>query len=388
LIVGNTVIFKHAKEVPLSAKFIEKTINSCNLPTGVYNQIYGNGKIGDYLIHQLINLISFTGSTKVGKYIFEIAGKKFIKSVMELGGSAPGIVFEDAKTRDLFVRIGDLHLCVESRQEYEDESREINELAIKYSKSKSPVIRGRLSVVAQNLVRAIAAKECERIMYTREVDDLVCDGNLGLLDAIEKFDYKKGVKFTTYAPRRIWGAMGDAEREWDPFCRIDRNKINFLKEFMQTTKEFSGAYPSVDDCKRDWMNKGYNEEELYEFYKLAFQTTTQSLDDSSQSGRKSGDKLSRGELIADPRSINPSQMVLSQELAEIVERDLSAIPQRHRSMLRDYLVNENTLREVAQKVGLTESRACQLISRYFQSHSFFRRTREYLEVPEVVVLRV
>lgn len=96
LIVGNAVVFKHAEECSLSALRIEKIVNQCGLPEGVFNQVYGDGKVGDFLVHQDIDLICFTGSTKVGEYLYQVAAKKFIKVVLELGGSSPGLVFEGA----------------------------------------------------------------------------------------------------------------------------------------------------------------------------------------------------------------------------------------------------------------------------------------------------
>ncbi len=95
LIAGNTVILKHSEECPLCGEFIEN-IFSANLPKGVFNEIYGDSEVGKILIAQDINMIMFTGSTKTGKLLYKTAGEKFIKAVMELGGSAPGIVFEDA----------------------------------------------------------------------------------------------------------------------------------------------------------------------------------------------------------------------------------------------------------------------------------------------------
>ena len=96
LIVGNTVIYKTSEECSLVGKLLEKMINSIGLPEGVLSVVYGDGKVGDFLIHQDINLICFTGSTKTGKHIYKVASEKFIKVVCELGGSAPGIVFSDA----------------------------------------------------------------------------------------------------------------------------------------------------------------------------------------------------------------------------------------------------------------------------------------------------
>lgn len=96
LIVGNTVIFKHSEETPLFGKEIEKIFADSKVPSGVFNEVYGDGRIGDILVHQDVNMICFTGSSKVGKQLYKIGAEKFIPVLMELGGSAPGIVFEDA----------------------------------------------------------------------------------------------------------------------------------------------------------------------------------------------------------------------------------------------------------------------------------------------------
>lgn len=96
LVAGNTVVYKTSEECVLFGKLLEKIINSSGSPDGVFSEVYGDGRVGDFLVHQDINLISFTGSTKVGKHLYKVASDKFIKAVMELGGSAPGIVFADA----------------------------------------------------------------------------------------------------------------------------------------------------------------------------------------------------------------------------------------------------------------------------------------------------
>jgi len=104
LIAGNTIVFKHSEECPLSGKFIEDILTR-HLPQGVFNEVYGAGEVGSALVNQNVNMIAFTGSTKTGKYLYELAGKKFIKAVMELGGSAPGVIFKDA---DLDLAIGNV----------------------------------------------------------------------------------------------------------------------------------------------------------------------------------------------------------------------------------------------------------------------------------------
>ncbi len=100
LIVGNTVIIKHSELVPLCSKFIYDMVKSV-LPEDVYNVVYGAGDVGKALVEQEIDLICFTGSTRTGQSLYKIAGEKFIEAVMECGGSAPGIVFEDADVDDI-----------------------------------------------------------------------------------------------------------------------------------------------------------------------------------------------------------------------------------------------------------------------------------------------
>lgn len=96
LIAGNTVVFKPSEETPLVGQKLADLIAKTGLPEGVFNIIYGNGKIGAKLADADIDLVWFTGSTKVGQKIYKKAGKKFIKAILELGGSSPAIVLEDA----------------------------------------------------------------------------------------------------------------------------------------------------------------------------------------------------------------------------------------------------------------------------------------------------
>lgn len=94
LVVGNTVVIKHSEYVPLCSKYIYDIVSSV-LPPNVYSVIYGNGEVGENLVKQDVDMICFTGSTKTGQYLYKVAGEKFIPIILECGGSAPGIVFED-----------------------------------------------------------------------------------------------------------------------------------------------------------------------------------------------------------------------------------------------------------------------------------------------------
>ena len=106
LIVGNVVIFKHSEECPLIGKLIEDVMASLTyLPEGVFSEVYGGADVGSMLVSQEIDLIWFTGSSAVGTKLHELAGKKFIKSVLELGGSNPAIVFDDVDIEQVIQKI-------------------------------------------------------------------------------------------------------------------------------------------------------------------------------------------------------------------------------------------------------------------------------------------
>ncbi|MGH7202901.1 MAG: aldehyde dehydrogenase family protein [Candidatus Levyibacteriota bacterium] len=103
LIAGNTIVYKNSEENPLFAEMLSHLIEQSEIPKGVFNVVYGDGNVGDLLVHQDINMISFTGSTNVGQQLTKIAAEKFIPIVTELGGSAPGIVFEDIDIDDKLI---------------------------------------------------------------------------------------------------------------------------------------------------------------------------------------------------------------------------------------------------------------------------------------------
>lgn len=96
LLAGNTVVLKHSEECPLTAAKLIDLTKQAGFPAGVISCVYGDGSVGEKLINQDINLISFTGSSKVGRQIYELAGKRLIPTILEMGGSSPGIIFEDA----------------------------------------------------------------------------------------------------------------------------------------------------------------------------------------------------------------------------------------------------------------------------------------------------
>lgn len=96
VLAGNCVIFKPSEYTTLTQKRFIELLQESGIPDGVVQGVYGDGEVGKMLVDSDIDLIWFTGSTAVGQEIYAKAGRKFIKAVMEMGGSSPGIVFADA----------------------------------------------------------------------------------------------------------------------------------------------------------------------------------------------------------------------------------------------------------------------------------------------------
>ncbi len=95
LLAGNTIVFKHSEECPLTSKFLTELMHKAGFPEGVFTCLYGDGVIGKMLLDQNVDLISFTGSSRVGEMIYKKAAEKFIPAILEMGGSSPAIIFDD-----------------------------------------------------------------------------------------------------------------------------------------------------------------------------------------------------------------------------------------------------------------------------------------------------
>ena len=96
LIAGNTIVIKPSEEIVLFTELIAELVTESDLPEGVLVPIVGDGKVGEVLVRQDVDMVLFTGSTATGQRITQIAAERSIPVLTEMGGSAPGIVFEDA----------------------------------------------------------------------------------------------------------------------------------------------------------------------------------------------------------------------------------------------------------------------------------------------------
>lgn len=105
LIAGNTVVFKPSEYTTLTQKFCFELLQKTGLPENIANIVIGAGEVGKILIDSPVDLVWFTGSTKVGQEIYAKCGQKFIKCLAEMGGSSAGIIFTDANLENAVEQI-------------------------------------------------------------------------------------------------------------------------------------------------------------------------------------------------------------------------------------------------------------------------------------------
>lgn len=97
LICGNTLVFKPAEDTPLCAQLFVEALEEAGLPPGVLNMIHGGARAGEALVHHpRIRLVSFTGSSEVGRFVAQECGKNLKRCSLEMGGKNAQIVMEDA----------------------------------------------------------------------------------------------------------------------------------------------------------------------------------------------------------------------------------------------------------------------------------------------------
>lgn len=122
-------------------------------------------------------------------------------------------------------------------------------LWIKYSNSRDEELRNQLIIEYAQLVKIVAGRLSIYLGYNVEYDDLVGYGVLGLIDAIDKFDYGKNVKFETYASLRIRGAILDEIRKMDWIPRSLRQKQRKLMQQCQRLRQVLADLPAMKNLQ-------------------------------------------------------------------------------------------------------------------------------------------
>lgn len=227
---------------------------------------------------------------------------------------------------------------------------------IQYKEKNDIEARDELIIHYAHLVKYMADRLAINLSSVVEVDELISYGIEGLIDAIEKFDHKRNIKFETYAITRIRGAIIDGLRSMDWVPVSVRQKSKELEKVYTSLEGRLGRAATDMEVAREM---GISINELANLLKEVAANTIISLDDFIP-----GDDDDKNKRIVDLlEDFNASDAVELLELAEVKEllaNSISRLPEKERTVVYLYYYEGLTLKEIGLVLSLSESRISQL----------------------------
>jgi RNA polymerase sigma factor for flagellar operon FliA len=205
-------------------------------------------------------------------------------------------------------------------------------------------------------IKYIAQRISTKLPSHVEMNDLVSSGVLGLLDAIDKFDPTRGVKFKTYAELRIKGAILDSLRNLDWAPRSLRKKSKDLERVYKDLEQRLGR-PATDKEVCDEM-----EITLDEFYELVDQIKGLTLGSFQELTPQEDDRNSEPlvKYVPDAPQMDPFILFHKYEIRNLLGGAIDALPKKERLVVSLYYYDELTMKEIGKVLGVNESRVSQL----------------------------
>ncbi len=221
-----------------------------------------------------------------------------------------------------------------------------------YKKSRSPEIKEALILKYAPLVKCVAGRIGIYFGGNVEYDDLVSYGIFGLIDAIEKFDLDKGVKFETYASLRIRGAIIDSVRNLDWIPRSLRQKSKDLEKIYSDLEHELGRSATDEDVAK---KLGVSSEEFGKMLNDINISSLVSLDEFMEQNYDHG--VSPKETS---KEMQPEGYVEKVELKNILGKSIDLLPEKERLVISLYYYEDLTLKEISVIMNVSESRISQL----------------------------
>ena len=226
-----------------------------------------------------------------------------------------------------------------------------------YKKSAASGARDQLILHYSPLVKYVAGRVAVGLPANIEQADLMSYGIFGLIDAIDKYDRTKNVKFETYAISRIRGAIIDELRAIDWVPRSVRFKAREVEKAYASLENRLKRPPSDAEIAGEL---GISIDELNHIYTQLSNVSLIALDEITSPDGDKGDKMSLLETLEDTKTANPMEAFESEEMREILVDAVNRLPEREKKVVTFYYFAGLTLAEIGQVLGVTESRVCQI----------------------------
>lgn len=229
-----------------------------------------------------------------------------------------------------------------------------------YAKSKTPEMREKIILEYAPLVKVVAGRLSMYLGYNVEYEDLVSYGIFGLIDAIDKFDYLKEVKFETYASLRIRGAILDQIRKMDWIPRTIRQKQKKIENVIKEIEQTTGHSASDEDIAKAL---GISDDEYLDWQSQMKITGLVSLNEYMEQGSDVSQDYSKHTTA---HFDSPEESVEKAELTRMLGEALELLTDKEQKVITLYYYEELTLKEISNILEVSESRISQLHTRALQ----------------------
>jgi len=236
---------------------------------------------------------------------------------------------------------------------------------------RAPLAEHQQERVAASLpfVESLARRMASTMPHSIDLGDLVQDGVLGLMDAAHRFDEDRGIKFETFAERRVRGAMIDALRR-DAWPRGVRRVRRELEAARESLRRELGAEPTLSDLAQ---RVGADETRLERT--IVRINTIEST--SPLANLETLDSASLPPVLVPSEPPAPDRVYEQTETRDRMRKAMALLPPRERRIVSLYYFGEATMKQIGQEIGVNESRVSQLHARAIQ------RLRKILSVKTV-----
>jgi len=234
----------------------------------------------------------------------------------------------------------------------------VGELWERFFATRDPALREKLILHYAPLVRQVAGRLGIGIPGVVDREDLVGYGMVGLIQAVDRYDPTRQVKFETFARQRIKGAIVDALRQLDIHPRGAAQRLRRLEEAHRSLYQRLGRHPTDAEVAESLglSPEAYQEALLHD--------STQLLSLGSPLQFRPGDEsLTVADRLADRDAVDPAEYVEEQETIRLVAEAVKTLPERDRLILALYHREELTFAEIGAVLGVSPTRAIQLYTR-------------------------
>lgn len=233
----------------------------------------------------------------------------------------------------------------------------LDELWRSYKSTGDGRLREQLILHYSPLVKYVAGRVSVGLPSNVEQADFVSSGVFGLIDAIEKFEPERAIKFETYAITRIRGAMIDELRALDWIPRSVRQKARAVERAYATLEAALRRTPSEAEVAAE-MDIGLDE--LHGVFSQLSLANVVALEELLHVSGEGGERLSLMDTLEDTAADNPVEVAEDRELRRLLARAINTLPEREKTVVTLYYYEGLTLAEIGQVLGVTESRVSQI----------------------------